>query len=380
MLTMRKYRWTIPALLALCWLVPTPGQDSASDEDSISATEIRIALPSASDPRVAVTPGERRVTIELPRGSVFPLDFSVQSGGLVRGGEVTPIGDDRLQLDLELAQGLLDRVEFQPDALVLRFTTRYHTSSDPTAGDSYILGPDDKILLAVNNQPELTSHLVVNRDGTITAPLIGDIRAAGLSPRQLAVRVAEQLGRDYLVDPQVDIVVEDFRSQWVMISGEVRLPGRFPLRGGTRLKESLSEAGGLTDNAGESVTISRQSAGTGEYEVIRVDRTAFEAGEANPVLLGGDIVDVGRAEYCYLQGEVRVPGRVRIERGMSLLRAISLSGGLTEWADRKSVTVLYPAGHEPSEQEFSIKRIHAGKDEDPVLKGREIIVVGRRLF
>jgi hypothetical protein len=65
---------------------------------------------------------------------------------------------------------------------------------------------------------------------------------------------------------------------------------------------------------------------------------------------------------------------------MTLLRAIALSGGLTEWADRKQVKVLYAPGHVPQERMYNLKSIVAGKTEDPELSGGEVIVISRRFF
>jgi polysaccharide export outer membrane protein len=235
-------------------------------------------------------------------------------------------------------------------------------------------------MITVHNHPELTSHLTISREGTITAPLLGDTKAEGYSPRQLGIRLSELLGRSYLVDPQVDVEVEDYRSQWVMVTGEVRIPSRISLRGGTRLKEVLAEAGGFGINSGELITISRRVEGSGEYTTLKVDRSEFETGSVDPVLRHGDIIDVGRSDWCYCQGEVNAPGRTRIERGMTLLKAISLCGGLTEWADRKQVRVLVQEDGVSRERVFNVKRIVEGKGEDPVLTGGEVIVVRRRFF
>ena len=101
----------------------------------------------------------------------------------------------------------------------------------------------------------------------------------------------------------------------------------------------------------------------------------------------GDIIEISRVSYCFVNGEVRSPTRVRLERGMTLLRALTIVGGLTEWADRKSVTVLLgPAanaanGHPvPRERVYNVKRIMNGKDPDPPLYEGEIVVVKRRFF
>jgi polysaccharide export outer membrane protein len=346
-----------------------------------TSAEIRIEFPAGGGDGVTVVPGDSSVLIDLPRGSIFPLEFASSSNGLLRGGEVRPLGDDRLELKLDLALGLLDRIVYRANGMELLFASKFEVEGDMGDTDEqYLLGPDDKLLITVQNHPELTAHPTITAEGTINIPLLGDVKATGYTPSRFAKRLSELLGRSYLVDPQVDVEVEEYRSQWVMVMGEVRTPRRIPLRGGTRLKEVLAEAGGFGENSGEIITISRRLEASGEYTTLSVDRSQFESGSNNPVLRHGDIVDVGRSAWCYLQGEIRSPGRVRIERGMTLLRAIALSGGLTEWADRKQVKVLYPPGHVPQELLFNLKKIVAGKTADPKLEGGEVIVINRRFF
>jgi len=356
-------------------------QAPAGDDEIGTSANIRIEFPDPGSAAVTVVPGDNSVLVRLPRGSIFPLEFASASNGLLRGGEVRPAGDDRVELQLDLALGLLDRIEYEPDAMVLVFTSRFE--SGRAGGDSeeqYMLGPDDKLLITVQNHPELTSHPTITPEGTINIPLLGDVSATGYTPSRFAKRLSELLGRSYLVDPQVDVEVEEYRSQWVMVTGEVQLPQRIFLHGGTRLKEAISEAGGFGDLAGETITISRRVAETAEYASITVSRVDFEVGGADPILQHGDIVEVTRAAYCYLQGEVRNPGRIVVERGTTLLRAIALVGGLTEWADRKQIRILYEPGNDPRERIYNLKRIQAGRDEDPQLTGGEVVVVKRRFF
>jgi polysaccharide export outer membrane protein len=163
-----------------------------------------------------------------------------------------------------------------------------------------------------------------------------------------------------------------------MVTGAVPVTGRIFLRGGARLKEVLSEAGGFREMSGEKITISRKREGSEEVETLHIDRREFEAGTANPAVRHGDIIDVSKAEYCYIQGEVRSPSRVPIERGTTLLQAITIVGGLTEWADRRTVTILSGEGGEA--RKVNLKRIQDNKEPDPVLQGGEIIVIGRRFF
>ena len=93
-----------------------------------------------------------------------------------------------------------------------------------------------------------------------------------------------------------------------------------------------------------------------------------------------DIIDVRRAEYCYIQGEVQKSGRVRIERGMTLMRVIALAGGLTDWANRKKVTVLYGDGSVPRDQTYNLNKIESGQEDDPVIRGGEDIIIKKRFL
>jgi len=380
---MAKMTKTWMIVLAILLLASSlAAQAELQRADANTSAEVRFELPTGSTPDVSVEPEPRRVVIDLPRGTVLPMDFQAASKGLILHSEVEPQGTDRIRVELHLAAGYLARVALESGALVLTFESRLAPQDGQAEVENeYLLGPRDKIAVTVHNQPDLGSVLTISRDGTITVPMLGEIQAAGLRPAALADQLEEILGRSYLVDPQVDVSVEEFNSQWVMISGEVILPGRVTLRGGTRLKEVLSEAGGFKDTSGQEITISRPVADESEdFETVTIRRRDFEAGLKNPVLEHGDIVDVPRAAYCYIHGEVRSPGRIPIERETTLLKAITLVGGLTEWADRKNVRILYGEDHDPVELLVNLKKIQDGKSSDPVLRGGEVVVIKRRFF
>ena len=225
----------------------------------------------------------------------------------------------------------------------------------------------------------MSTSLEVSKNGMITVPLVGAVTAAGLSPRSLALRLAELWGQSYLVDPKVDVQVEEYRSQWAMLSGELRSPGRVPLKGATTLKEALNEAGGFSPIAGEEIVISHYVDSSRAGEIMRVSRRKFEEGTVNPLLEHGDIVTVTRIKYCFVDGEVRRPGRVPITRGLTLMQAISTVLGVTEWADIKEIRVR-KEGETGAGTIYNLKKIRRGKAADPLLEGGEIIVVGRRIL
>jgi len=382
MMNKHRLRFGLMLILAVAAIAAAPSfaQEAASD-DRATAT-IQIRLPDGIEPTISVEPGERIIALILPRGSQFPLDFAATSNGLLRGGEVTPQGDGRVKLDLKLGQGTLERIDYTSDGVALQLGRRtLILDESPDAATNYVLGPEDIIGLTVHNQSQLNTELTVTREGTIFPPLVGETRVAGMTPRQVALLLTEKLGHEFLVDPQVDVDVIEFRSQWVMVTGQAQRLGRITLRGGTRLKEVLSEAGGFNQFAGETITISRRVPGSDEYEILSIDRTAFESGEQDPMLYHGDIVDVTHSEYAYIQGEVRTPSRIAIERGLTLMRAISMVGGLTEWANRKEVRVLFPLENgETLVEVHNLRKIQLGKAVDPSLHGGETIIVDRRYF
>jgi len=116
----------------------------------------------------------------------------------------------------------------------------------PVAQDpNYIIGPQDVLDISVWKEPELTRTVPVRPDGKISMPLLNDVRAAGLTPNQLATQITASLKR-FVTDPQVTIIVTQINSQRVYILGEVLRTGAFPLLPGMTILQALSSAGGFT--------------------------------------------------------------------------------------------------------------------------------------
>ena len=370
--------WRLGLVLLLA-CTPLWAQSGGGYEPPLATSSIRIELPPGADEPVSLALELERVSLELPQGAVFPSDFVAASNGMLAGSTTRAEGE-KVILQLELAAAAFDRVDFERNAMVLHFRSRYAVVDEfVDAEEQYLLGRDDRILVRVHNNEDLTGLFVIDRQGHITLAHVGDLRAAGLTPRQLEASLTDVLS-GILVSPRVDVEVEEYRSQWVSVAGEVNRMGRVVLRGGTQLKEVLAEAGGFTDYAGELITISRRIDDSEETVTMVIDRPDYETGKKNPRLKHGDIIEVKRAKYCYIQGEVRESSRVRIERGMTLLRVISLAGGLTDWADRKTIKVRDGGGTNYRERTYNLKKILNGKEEDPVMTGGEMIIVTKRFL
>ena len=363
----------------MVWSPPSAAAEVAPESSSRTGS-IAISIPPGTEGTVSFSFGDGKVSIELPNGATFPLDFVRESNGLLRAGEVVPLDADHLRLDLRLA-GVVDRIEVGKSKVVIAMRRRFADSANGLAGrdDDYRLGADDKIQVAVNGDPKLTQQVVVSYDGRVSLPLIGDVAVGGATIGEATENVTELLARDYLVDPKVDIQIVEYKSRWVMVTGEVGKPGRVALRGGATLKDVLADADGLSVGAGDEILISRDAPDGRRKVQIPIDRAAFERAETNPPLKTGDIVNVPARPYVYIQGEVKLPNKVPLERGMTLMRAIAIVGGLTEWANEKGVQIMSEAAS-GEKRLFNLKDIRALKVPDPPLKGGDVIYIKRRFL
>lgn len=221
----------------------------------------------------------------------------------------------------------------------------------PASGQeaAYHIGASDLLKITVWGHDDLTQSLVVTPDGTIAFPLVGTVRAAGLTPAQLEADLRQRLGKDYLVDPRVSVVVQEHRSQRVFVLGEAEKPGTYFLSGQTRLIDIVSQAGGPAKTAGREVQVIRGATadgpavpGTPASATMRVSLRKLLDGDPtdNLLLHNGDTVFIPKAASFFVQGEVRKPGSYALEKDTSAFDAITMAGGLTDRAAPTAGAVL----------------------------------------
>ncbi len=114
--------------------------------------------------------------------------------------------------------------------------------SDSPAGPTYVIGPEDVLHIAVWKEADFTATLPVRPDGKISLPLLDDVQAAGLTPKQLAVSVTEKL-KKYVADPRVTVVVTSINSKRIFLVGEVMHPGATSMLPNMTVLQALSSAG-----------------------------------------------------------------------------------------------------------------------------------------
>jgi polysaccharide biosynthesis/export protein len=255
-------------------------------------------------------------------------------------------------------------------------------ASAQSAAD-YQIGAQDVLTIQVFDQADLGGKYTVETDGTFSFPLIGRVRAGGMSLRALEGELKTKLADGYFRNPQVTVAIEQYRSQRVFVMGEVRAPGPVPLTGGMTLIEALSRAGSTQPTASGEVAVVRAPQGAkgpvmpsqeaGGTEVFRASIRDLESGSLsqNIELRDGDTIFVPRAETAYVFGQVKNPGGYALQKDTTILQALSLAGGVTENGAMNRVRIVRIVGGAKKELKVSLT---------DVVKPGDTIIVPERYF
>ena len=218
------------------------------------------------------------------------------------------------------------------------------SSGAVAAGNDYQIGPGDVLRISLYDHPDLTTVVRVDNDGYILFPLAGRVRIGGLTTANASETITEKLAADYIVNPQVSVFVEEFRSKKVFIIGEVVRPGLYELSGPTTLLELVSKAGGLTRGAGRNATIRRAGANGGaeekSIEVNVADLLQSGAESVDIPLLDGDSVTIAKAAVIYVTGQVNRPSAFTVEPDTTVIKAITMAGGFTQLAAQSKIKII----------------------------------------
>ncbi len=216
-------------------------------------------------------------------------------------------------------------------------TTAPVTATPARGGEDYRLGAGDLLKISTFGYADLAADVRISESGNITFPLIGQIAAEGLSTRELETVIAERLkDGNFIRGAQVSVLIVEYLSQKVSVLGQVGKPGQYFLDGTTRVLDLLAKAGGVAeDSGGDQAVLLRRN---GSSQALDLDALFRGDASQNPVVAHGDTVNVLRAPRFYIYGEVQKPGAYRLERNMTLSRAITAGGGLTaRGSERRAV-------------------------------------------
>jgi len=258
-----------------------------------------------------------------------------------------------------------------------RVVLKQEAPDNPDVGE-YTIGAGDVVFINVWGHGDLTREVVVSEKGMFSFPLIGAVKAAGLTVKDLEAKLVRLLSDGYVINPYVTVRIKGYRSKRVYVLGQVRSPGTYSLEKETSLIEIISRAGGVSDGAGWVIEVVRPSGRSADKpvtpdkakkeDIISVDVEGLLGGkpEDNIRIEGGDTIFVPTAAYYFIHGEVKGPGSYKLRRDTTVLKAIIMAGGFTDKASKRRI---------------KIRRQRAGKTvkvrvklDDPVLPQDTIIV------
>jgi len=158
--------------------------------------------------------------------------------------------------------------------------------------DGYRIGAQDILDISVFRVPELSKSVQVSEIGTINLPLVGNIRAAGGTARELEQTLTKLLGDKYLNAPQVTVLVKEYNSQRVTVEGSVEKPGVYPYRGRVTLLQMLAMAGGFKEVADTADVLVFRSI-DGKRQAARFNVDEIKSGRLqDPAIMASDVVVV----------------------------------------------------------------------------------------
>jgi len=270
--------------------------------------------------------------------------------------------------------------------------------------DVYVVGPGDELDITVWNEPSLTKVFAVSKHGALDLPILGELKVDGLNVKQISELIAQKLkDGQYILEPQGNALVKNYRSQKVMIFGMVGKPGLYYLKGKTTILELVSELGGATVGAG-TMLIHRKSI-PADFKEAKPEQKGSKAeskgSEDNLVsidlhallvqgdlsqdiqILPGDLIYVGEGtkQTIYILGEVKKPGPYPFAKGITILKAIEMAGGFTDYASQARIKIVREDNGQKKNLFVRMPDIQKGNiEKDIELKKGDVVVVPQSWF
>lgn len=236
----------------------------------------------------------------------------------------------------------------------------------------YRIGEDDELEISVYGDPALIKTQAVRPGGKIAFPLVGEIKASGLTPSELREQLTERLAA-YLTNPSVTVIVTKYNSRKVSILGEVKTPGLLNMSSDITLLEGISRAGGITADAeltGAQVIRNRQVLPIDLERLLRQgDISQDVVLKPNDVILIPSVKD----RNVSVLGQVRKPLVLPLRSGTTLIEAISRAEGITEDADL-TASVLMRGGQVESVDFEKLLR-HGDASQNVILKPNDVVLI-----
>jgi polysaccharide biosynthesis/export protein len=274
----------------------------------------------------------------------------------------------------------------QQSADVVRKTvdTPAHAPAGVSVAD-YVFGSGDVLEISVTDLPETSGTFQVSELGYIALPLVGEVKAGGVNGMQLTKVISDRLkSAELLVEPIVNVAIDEYHSRTALVLGAVAHPAVYPLQRPTTLLDLISLAGGLASNAGNTVTVARKDGTTGTNQLlVTVDLAKLVRGTdplGNIEIHAGDVVNVSTAPVIYVVGAVNKPGGFVMadpSSGVTVIQAVALAEGLQSIAaPKQGLLIRRPQDGKPRQEiPVDVATILKQKGIDQSLQPNDILFI-----
>ena len=231
--------------------------------------------------------------------------------------------------------------------------------------DGYVLGTGDVVEVSVLGRAEFNARVQVQVDGTIQLPYLRSVPASNMTVLQLRDDVRKRLqAGGYYTDPVVAVTVASYTSRYVTVLGQVGQPGLVPVDRAYRVSEILARVGDVKPGGSDMIELRRAD---GQSLSLPIATLSSGGPDQDPYVTPGDKLFVAEAPTFYITGAVNGSGAYKVDRDMTVRKALARAGGLTDRGSNKKVKVFRDG-----------KEVKIGLDEP--IKGGDSINVGERFF
>jgi len=252
-------------------------------------------------------------------------------------------------------------------------------SSLPQVPAGVRLGDGDLLeinVYTVYGAPDVTQKTRISNTGNISLPFVGDVHVAGLTVDKASDAI-EKAFRDgqYMNDPHVSILVDEYATQGVSIMGEVNKPGVYPEVAPRRLLDMISEAGGLTARAGRNVLITRRNDPAKPVTVNLADQK--HPAQTNIDIQPGDTIVVPVAGVVYVIGSVTKPGGFTMDNNESItvMQAVALAEGIKDPASLDHTRLIRKTPTGTEQIHLRLSKIMSAKAPDVSLVAGDVLFI-----
>ena len=239
------------------------------------------------------------------------------------------------------------------------------------------IGPGDLLDVVVFGIGDFNQTTRVSESGDIILPLIGQVHVANFTSQQAQNLVAEKLVKqNFYKHPQVTVFIKEYATQGVSVLGEVNKPGVYPRLGDHRLFDMISAAGGYTQKAGTTVTITHREE-PDKPHTVTLSNDPVKNYATNIEIFPGDTIVVSQAGIVYVVGDVSKPSGFAMQNNenMSVLQALAMAGGANPTAKLDNARLIRKNTSGMQEFPVPLKKMLEAKANDQALQPGDVLFV-----